>query len=78
MTSLIPTIGRIVHVRLASGEKSNGLEVVPAIITNVHEPNNPDSPVNATVFYDMAPPNFIVSLRKGGPDVVRSWFWPPR
>lgn len=78
MTSLIPTIGRIVHLRLAQGETSNGKEVVPAIVTAVHQPGRTDSSVNLQVFYDMAPVNFMTDVRRGDERTVRSWFWPPR
>ncbi len=69
-----PSIGRIVLFR---GEKSNGANEHPAIVTRVWS----DTCVNLTVFLDNGAP-FVVTSATQDEDVesgsLRAWRWPPR
>jgi hypothetical protein len=80
-----PTIGRIVHVRFRDGQRFNGSDTHPAIVTAAFGDGDPAryQYINCRVFVDgHEPPMWLTSINRAeldeGGHTSPVWFWPPR
>lgn len=64
-----PTIGRIVHFKTPNG-------VAPAIITHVHDEEDPLSGVALQVFDAFGGSYGMMGIQAG--EEIGQWYWPPK